>query len=357
MQRQDSPIKYHFIWHGYAQSLLMVVLVTLGGELLKRTIEPINLIMFYLLAVIVAGIRWGHGPAVLTSVLSVLAFDFFLIPPYLTFGVEDFQYVFTFAGFLIVGLITSELMTKTKEQARKARQLELLRATKKLQTALLNSVSHDLRTPLASIIGSISMLLQDEPSLAEETIKGLLRDAYGESLRLNRLVGNLLDMTRLEAGALNLSFKSCDLRDVLGVALQELADKLEQRRIKTQIPHDLPEISADFSLIMKVLVNLIDNAAKYSSEDTPIRIAAKTQGDRIKIEIMDEGIGIAPKDLKPIFDKFYRASHPSTVEGLGLGLSIAKGIVEAHHGEIWAESGAGKGTTFVVLLPYSKETA
>ena len=361
MSQQDTnkqKLKSRFRWAPYFKSTILVVLVTFGGELVKRHIEPINLIMFYLLAVIIAAIRWGHGPAVWTSIFSVLVFDFFLIPPYLTLGVEDLQYLFTFAGFLSVGLMTSELMMKTKEQAEKTRQLELLRATEKLQTALLNSISHDLRTPLASIIGSISMLLQDAPSLDEETIRELLQDAFGESHRLNRLVGNLLDMTRLEAGALNLSFKSCELRDVLGVSLQELKEKLDGRQVRIQIPQDLPEIVADFSLIVKVFVNLIDNAVKYSPEESPISISAKVQEGTIKVEISDEGLGVPEKDLKQIFEKFYRTSNAEQIKGIGLGLSISKGIVEAHKGEIWAENKPGeKGTKFIILLPYLKESS
>jgi len=338
----------------YFASVVAIAGITLFGEIIKRYLEPTNLVMLYLLAVVIIALRGSRGPAIFTSVLSVLAFDFFLIPPYLTFVVDDWEYIFTFAGFLIVGLVISELTVKAKEQARKARQLELLRATEKLQTALLNSMSHDLRTPLASIIGSISMLLQDAPSLDEETIKELLQDALGESHRLNRLVGNLLDMARMEAGALKLTPKSCELRDVIGVSLQELNHKLNRRPVNIQIPQNLPEIPIDFSWIVKVFVNLIDNAVKYSPEDSPVRIQAGTQGDQLRIEVADEGIGIKQEDSKRIFSKFYRSSKAEQIGGLGLGLSICKGIVEAHKGRIWAENGKEKGARFVILLPLGK---
>ncbi|MFH0984484.1 MAG: DUF4118 domain-containing protein [Candidatus Omnitrophota bacterium] len=336
----------------YFFSLVLVAAVTMLGEIIKRYLEPTNLVMLYLLIVMVVAMRWGRGPAIATSVLGVLAFDFFLVPPYLTFAVSQIQYLFTFVGLLTVGVVVSELMSRSREQSEKTRQLELLRATEKLQTALLNSISHDLRTPLSSIIGSVSMLLQDAPSLGEETVRELLQDAYGESNRLNRIVGNLLDMARMEAGALKISPKPCELRDILGVSLQELKPKLGNRKLDIQIPRDLPEIAVDFPWIVKVLVNLIDNALKYSDDGAPVRIRAKMNGWQVKIEIEDEGSGILAEDVKRIFDKFYRVSKPKQVSGLGLGLSICRGIVEAHHGQIGAENRPGKkGAVFTVLLP------
>ena len=215
----------------------------------------------------------------------------------------------------------------------------------------MNSISHDLRTPLASITGSLSTLLEDASTLNEETKKELLVDASEESERLNRIVGNLLDMTRVEAGALKVSPKPCELRDVIGVSLQELKPKLSARPVNIQIPHELPEIPMDFSLIVKVFVNLIDNAAKYSPAGTPIQIQARIEGDRARIEISDEGVGIKQEDMKKIFDKFYRAVKPDQISGTGLGLSICKGIVEAHKGGIWAQANSKNGATFVVLLP------
>lgn len=336
----------------YVFSLVLVAAVTMLGEIIKRYLEPTNLVMLYLLIVVMVAMRWGRGPAIGTSVLAVLAFDFFLVPPYLTFAVSQIQYLFTFVGLLTVGVVVSELMSRSREQSEKTRQLELLRATEKLQTALLNSISHDLRTPLSSIIGSVSMLLQDAPSLGEETVKELLQDAYGESNRLNKIVGNLLDMARMEAGGLKISPKPCELRDIVGVSLQELKPKLGNRTLDIQIPRDLPEIAVDFPWIVKVLVNLIDNALKYSDDGTPVRIRAKMNGRQVKIEIEDEGSGILAEDVKRIFEKFYRVSKPQQVGGLGLGLSICRGIVEAHHGQIGAESRPGKkGTVFKVLLP------
>jgi two-component system sensor histidine kinase KdpD len=328
----------------YLISVGLVFIMTLFGEFVKRKLEPTNIVMFYLLAVVIAAIRWGQGPAIVTSILSVLAFDFFLVPPYLTLSVTDFQYIFTFIAFLVVGVVISALATKTREQV-------IQRQKEKLQTALFNSISHDLRTPLSSVTGSLSALLDNDAGLDDVTRKELLETAFIESDRLNQLVGNLLDMTRMEAGALKINRKACELRDVLGVTLEQLKENIGTRNIRIDIPKDFPEISIDFLFMMKVFFNLIDNALKYSPADTPIDIKAAAFKDKVKIEIKDQGIGIPKGDLKHIFEKFYRVARPQQVMGTGLGLSICKGIIEAHGGEISAENNFDRGVTFIITLP------
>lgn len=475
-----------------------MVAATVFGSIAKTTLDPANIVILYLIAVILTAVLWGKGPAVLASILSVLAFDFFLVPPYLTFAVNDIQYVFTFAGLLIAGLVISGLSSKTRAQSAEAgkretrtailyrlsrdlaasdsfenvlrairtnigeifncrvavflpsgdkivpesvdagfpvdehenaivdwvystgntagwgtdslrsakahylplkiskdiygvlgvlfpegkaklgrdegdllaalssqaavaiqrvklaetsRQMEIVKATEKLQTALLNSISHDLRTPLVSIKGALSSLLQDSSLLDAETRKELLETAYEESDHLNRLVGNLLDMTRVESGTLKIHLKPCELRDVIGASLQPLKDKLEGREIEINIPEGLPEIPMDFALMMRVFMNLLDNAVKYSSRETPIRITASIAENSARIEVKDRGFGVPVEDLARIFDKFYRAVKPRQITGTGLGLTICKGIVEVHGGKIWAENNPDSGSTFIVILP------
>ena len=328
----------------YLISIGLVFIMTLFGEFVKRKLEPTNIVMFYLLAVVIAAIRWGQGPAIVTSILSVLAFDFFLVPPYLTLSVADLQYIFTFIAFLVVGIVISTLASKTREQV-------IQRQKEKLQNALLNSISHDLRTPLSSITGSLSALLDHDAGLDDLTRKELLETAFTESDRLNQLVGNLLDMTRMEAGALQINRKACELRDVLGVTLEQLKENIGARNIRIDIPKDFPEISVDFLFMMKVFFNLIDNSLKYSPVDTPIDIRAAAFKDKVKIEIKDQGVGIPKGDLKHIFEKFYRIARPQQVTGTGLGLSICKGIIEAHGGEITAENNLDRGATFIITIP------
>lgn len=328
----------------YLASVALVIIATLLGELVKRRLEPTNIVMFYLIAVVIVAIQWGQGPAIVTSILGVLAFDFFLVPPYLTLSVERIQYIFTFIGLLIAGLVISTLASKTREHI-------IQRQTEKLHTALLSSISHDLRTPLASITGSLTTLIDNGSNLDDATHKELLETACQESDRLNKLMGNLLDMTKVEAGALRISRKPCELRDVLGASLEQLKAKIGPRIVRIDIPTDLPEIPMDFNCVMKVLFNVIDNALKYSPPNTPIDIKARCTQGLAHIEIKDEGQGIPHDDLERIFEKFYRVEKPQQVAGTGLGLSICRGIVEAHGGSIAARNNQGKGATFSINLP------
>jgi two-component system sensor histidine kinase KdpD len=248
-----------------------------------------------------------------------------------------------------------------------ARQAELLQQTEKLQTALFNSISHDLRTPLASITGSLSSLLEDDKALNPASRRELLKTAHEEANRLNGLVGNLLDMSRLEAGALKVSRQPSDIQDVIGAALQRLNGLLAGRPVRVELPPDLPLASLDFVLVVQALVNVLDNAIKYSPPGSPIDIEAQAADKAVEIHIADRGSGIAADDLARVFDKFYRGSHASldipydrqkkgdTPPGTGLGLSISSGIIEVHGGKIWAENRPGGGTIIKLTLPLANK--
>jgi two-component system, OmpR family, sensor histidine kinase KdpD len=235
--------------------------------------------------------------------------------------------------------------------AEQARQTELLEATEKLQTALLNSISHDLRTPLVSITGALSSLEEASPALDEEVRRSLIETAREEAERLNRLVGNLLDITRLETGVMHLHREACDVQELIGSSLEQIGTPLKNRQVKVEIPAKLPLVPLDFVLFSRVLVNVIDNALKYSPPEKPIEIKARASNQTLEISVADRGEGIPVDDLERIFDKFYRVQRPDNVSGTGLGLSISKGIVEAHGGSIKAENRRGGGAIFTVQLP------
>ena len=235
--------------------------------------------------------------------------------------------------------------------AEQARQTELLEATEKLQTALLNSISHDLRTPLVSITGALSSLEEASPALDEEVQRSLIGTAREEAERLNRLVGNLLDITRLEAGAMILHRETCDVQELIGSSLEQIGIPLKNRQVKVEIPAKLSLVSLDFVLFSRVLVNVIDNALKFSPPEKPIEIKARLSNQTLEIAVADRGEGIPSEDLERIFDKFYRVQRPDNVSGTGLGLSISKGIVEAHGGSIRAENRRGGGAIITVQLP------
>lgn len=235
--------------------------------------------------------------------------------------------------------------------AEEASQAEILRATEKLQSALLNSISHDLRTPLASITGVLSTLRLEDDFMDAETRRELVETAYGEAERLNRLVGNLLDMSRLESGMLKISLQPCDVQDVVGSALNSLGARLDSHPVEVNIPADLPLVPMDYVLIAQVMINLLENAVKYSPEGQPITVGAHVAGSAVQIEISDRGPGIPPDEIERIFEKFYRVKRFENVIGTGLGLSICKGIVEVHGGRIWAENRPEGGVCFAFVLP------
>jgi two-component system sensor histidine kinase KdpD len=235
--------------------------------------------------------------------------------------------------------------------AEEARQMKLLQEAEKLQNALLNSISHDLRTPLVSITGALTSLREQPDSLDEESRTSLLLTACEEADRLNRLVGNLLSMTRIESGALRLNIQPGDVQDVIGTALEQLGDRAAGRSIKVTVPEDFPLVPMDFTLMVQVVVNILENAVKYSPRESLIEVSAVLQEKNAHIEIADRGVGIPPADLRRVFDKFYRVQRPESVSGTGLGLSISKGIVEVHHGSIDAHARVGGGTIIHVDLP------
>lgn len=235
-----------------------------------------------------------------------------------------------------------------------AQQAAVLQMTEKLQTALLNSISHDLRTPLSAVEGSLSSLLEAETNglqMDRETRLDLLENATEEAERLNRLVGNLLDMTRIEAGALRIRRRPCDVQDLIGTALTQFQRRLQDRKVSTHIASDIPEVEMDFVLIEQVLERLLDNAVKYSPPGSEINVEAEVRDGALYISVADRGEGIPPEDLERIFGKFYRVQRPDGVSGTGLGLSICKGIVEIHGGRIWAENRPDGGAKFTFTIP------
>jgi two-component system sensor histidine kinase KdpD len=238
---------------------------------------------------------------------------------------------------------------RLSEEANKA---EILKAKDKLQTAILNSISHDLRTPLVSVIGVLSSLQEEGMDLDETSRKNLIQVAYEDARRLNNFIANLLDISRIEAGAIKLLRQPIDVAELISVALERLENRASQRQINIDLPSELPLIDVDSNLCVQVFVNILDNALKYSPENSSIEISARQVDRQIEIEIADRGIGIPQSDLPRVFDKFYRVQRSDKVHGTGLGLSICKGIVESHGGSITAENRQDGGTIIKLRLPF-----
>ena len=233
----------------------------------------------------------------------------------------------------------------------KARHAEFLAETDRLQKALLNSIAHNVRTPLASIIGVLSTLQEEEISLSQPLRRDLIDTARQEAQRLNRLLGNLLDLSRLEAGVLQIRNDPCDVQDIIGAALEQLGSAVENRRVDVIIPPDLPFVPMDFVLVVQVLVNLLDNALKYSPPGPSITVTARVFSRSLEISVSDFGSGIPEDDLAHVFEKFNRGARTGETGGVGLGLAICKGLIEAHHGTIRAERRQPCGTAVTFALP------
>jgi two-component system sensor histidine kinase KdpD len=461
-----------------------------------------DVVMIYLLGIMLVASRFRLGASVLTAALSVAAFDFFFVPPYLTFAVADFRHATTFVVMFVVAVVISGLTQRIRNEAATARERELRTATlyelsrelagaqdtqtvvqaaahhienvfrsqvtvftpapggsvlsayatrgpsetserelsiaqwvwanqreaglgtgtlpggttlyvpllasggavgvlgltpddpqrfdqleqrrrvdafaaqmalaieratladetskarreieaEQLRNSLLSSVSHDLRTPLAVITGSTSTLLEGGPGITDATRQDLLTTVLEEAEHLNRLIRNLLDMTRLESGAVKVRKEWIPLEELVGAALNRVDSRLTGRELHVDLPRSLPLVPCDPVLIEQTLINLLENAAKYSTG--PIDITAAARGAEVVVAVADRGPGIAPGQELRIFDKFQRAGREGNPEGVGLGLTICRAIVTAHGGRIWAQNRADGGASFEFALPIDGE--
>jgi two-component system sensor histidine kinase KdpD len=352
-------------WKAYGGTLLIVAGCTAIAALMDRHFDPANLTMIYLLGVVVSAIAFGRGPAVLAAVLSVAVFDFAFVPPRFTLRVSDTQYLVTFGVMLVVAIVIGTLTAWLREQRawaalreqrtaelhRLSRDLQMQAETERTRSALLSSVSHDLRTPLAAITGAATSLRDGSRTLSEATREELADTIAEEALRLNRLIGNLLDMTRLESGTLSPRKEWYSLEEVVGAALSRLEPALQDRVVRSNLPDDLPLVPLDGVLFEQVVWNLVENASKYTPAGGSIDISAGFHGGELRFDVADRGPGIGPGDERRLFEKFYRGANASGLPGVGLGLSICEAIVRAHGGTIEAANRAGGGAVFTVWLP------
>ncbi len=495
-------------FHGtpYAVSLALVAIGTGIGMAIHQFLEVSNIALVYLTAVLIAAVRFGLFPSLFASLASVLAYNFFFLPPLYTFTIADPENVVALFFFLFVALITSNVTARTRSQVLTARnrakttaelytfsrklagiaslddllwatafqiasmlrsrvvillpeengqigvragyppedalnvadlaaaswtwsnnrpagrgsdtlpgaewlfqplrtargpvgvlgvardkanalltpderrlldalgdqaavaierislaaeidQTRVLRETERLRSALLTSISHDLRTPLASVLGALTSLRSFDAQYDPATRDDLLRTAQEEAERLNRFVGNLLDITRLESGALEVRRDMADMTDIVGSTLRRAGKILEKHEVKIDLAADLPMLRLDFVLFEQVLFNLLDNAAKYAPPASTITITARAEAGSVVLQVIDEGAGIPDTDLDRIFDKFYRVHAADRQRaGTGLGLAICRGFVEAHGGTIAASNRTDRsGAVFTITLPVEDE--
>ncbi|KJV26221.1 sensor protein KdpD [Aquitalea magnusonii] len=484
--------------HGYVAALLSCLLTTGLASLLTPFFELSNVVMVYLLAVVLVAVRFGRGPGVLASFLAVATFDFFFVPPRMSFSVSDTQYLLTFAVMFAVALIISQLAARLRFEAniatyreRRTRALyelgrelaaaltanqiidiavsrlqplfnasivlltpnsqEQLRAendstaqadlgvaqwvydkqqaaglgtqtlpsnamlylplkapmrnrgvlavlpeqldqvflpeqqrlletcaaqialalervhyvevaqdaivameSERLRNSVLSVISHDLRTPLTTLVGLSSLLAEGQVDARKQA--SIAQSIQEESLRMNHLVTNLLDMARLQSGVkLNKAWQLLD--DVVGSALRACQRNLQGHQLEVALASDLPVLEYDAVLIERVLVNLLENAAKYTPPGSHITLLAQPEGATIRVCVQDDGPGLPSGLEQKLFDKFSRGNSESTTPGVGLGLAICRSIVEAHGGQITASNRQPHGAAFCFTLPVSQMPA
>lgn len=375
-------------WAGYVAALLGIAAVTGLLKLFGTHVNPTTVALSFLLVVLFVATAWGSKPAVLASLLGVVCFNFFFLPPIGTFQIRNPDNWVAFFAFLVTALTAGQLSARAKRRAEEAEsakqeierlyyelqdtferssQAKALKQSERLKSALLDAVTHDLRTPLTSIKASVTTLLADLYAierketgalLGNEGRKELLEVINEEGDRLDRFIEGLTKLARIDAGEMHLRRQFCAVDEIITAALKRAEPRTRGHQIEVWIEDELPAIKVDEHSIAEVIYTLVDNAAKYSPEASPIRVRATPEsGDTVLMSVEDEGPGIRADMRERVFEKFFRAMRDGDVgdrksPGTGMGLAIARGIIQAHGGRIWIEDAAGhSGARFVVALP------
>jgi two-component system sensor histidine kinase KdpD len=372
----DSRSRRFPVWAGILASLAAVGLGTLLVYPLDNVAPVVSLGIVYLPGVLLISILWGWRLGLFTAVVSVAAFNWFHIPPLNHITVAHDRDLVALVVFVVVAFVASSLAevarARTEEAERgreradralaelaelsrerdrmqaEAVEAEALRRSDELKTSLLRSVSHDLRTPLTSMIAAGSAL--GSPTLTESERAELSEAVVGQGNRLSRLVENLLDISSLETGGAEPRREQVDLGEVLEAARDSIG--ADREAVRVTAGEDLPTLRADATQLERAFANLFENAVRHG-EGRPVLVRSRLVGPRLVIRVVDQGPGIPQADRGRIFEPFYRGEAAGNHTGSGLGLAIAKGFVEANGGEIAVESLASQGTTFVISFPVS----
>jgi two-component system sensor histidine kinase KdpD len=355
-----------------AASVAALALVTAAVELLKGHVPVLSLAVLYLLAIIPVSVAWGIVDAVATAIGSMLVFNFFFVPPLYTFTIEDNRNWFALLVFVVTAVVVSELagrsrrraeeaeaalralreLTEDRERlAREALEAEALRRSDALKTALLRSVSHDLRSPLTAILASADALASPGLTLEAEDRLGLAETIRSEATRLDRVVEQLLDLSRLEAGAAEPHRELWHADELVGQALAGLGE--DAGRVRLDIGSEAPPVEVDAAQVERVLANLLENALRYSPAGSTVLLRAEPGATELRIHVVDPGAGLPEEQREALFQPFRRgvAGH-----GSGLGLAIARGFAEANGGRLWAQDDPGGGH-LVLTLPLAERRA
>lgn len=333
---------------------------TLVGLLFSQLkIPEANIIAVYILGVLMISIiTAGWRYSVLASVISVLAFNFLFTVPRFTLRAYDPSYPVTFGIMFLVALITGSLASKMKEYARESAQAAIRIEKEQLRADLLRSISHDLRTPLTSISGNASNLLFNESEFSQETRRQIYGDIYDDSMWLIKLVENLLSVTRIEDGRMDLRMSAELMDEVIAEALRHTDRNRAGRKVEVSSDEEFILGKMDARLIVQVVINLVDNAVKYTPDGAGIQIHTGKRDGMVVVSVSDTGPGIPDEQKPKVFDMFYTGTSraPDGRRSLGLGLGLCRSIILAHGGEIWVSDNKPQGAVFTFTLPAEEVT-
>lgn len=346
------------------QDLLVTLLILAAGTVIGNifwqfAFTKANIISVYVLGTLLTSLfTKSYFCGVLSSVASVLLFNFFFTEPRLTLHAYEKGYPFTIAIMLIVSIITVTLAIQNIRNIEEKERAALLAKNEQLRADLLRAISHDLRTPLTSISGNAANLLANDTKLEEDARHQIFLDIYDDSIWLIKLVENLLSITRIEDGRMNLRLSTELVGEVIEEALRHTNRQSSEHTIRMDLPDELLLARMDARLIVQVLINLVDNAVKYTPAGSAITVSACKQGDFAAISVVDDGPGIAPELQPHVFEMFYTGEHKvaDSRRSLGLGLALCKAIVDAHGGTITLADNPPHGCDFTFTVPLGEVT-
>jgi len=358
----------------FGVSVAAVVVAILLLSLLADRVNSTTVALALILVVLTSATFFGRNPALLSSFVAMLGFNYLFLPPVRTWHIAEPQNLVAWAAFTITAIVAGELSAYASRRARESEQLyqelqtafkaateaEALKQSEKLKSALLDAVTHDLRTPLTSIKASVTTLLDSEGGHRTIELDGPARAEFldiinEETDRLNGFIEGMVQLARVEAGSANASGTMSSIEEIVTIALERAEVVIADHHLIVNLEKDLPMIRVDARAMAEVVYNLVENAAKYSAVGSTITIEANSRANNVLISVMDEGKGIPVEMRERVFEKFLRLDGEQT-DGLGLGLAIVRGIVEAQNGTIKVDAGVnGIGTKFTLTLPVGEE--
>jgi len=331
-------------------ALVIILLVAVVCFLLSEIIGYKVTALILLMSVSLLALFLDVWPVLLTSVISALIWNYFFIPPRFTLYINNTEDALLFSMYFIIAMLHAVLTSKIRQFERIAREKEEKANSIKLYNTVLNSLSHELRTPISAIIGSADNLLSNSSKIAEEDRRKIFLEIFSAGYRLNTQVENLLNMSRLESGVIKPKLDWQDINELIYSVVNQFDDNLKGKTISVNIKDEIPLVKIDLGLMQQVLYNLINNAILYTKEGASISVEAQCKNRILEVLIEDNGGGFPADEIDSVFDKFYRLKN-SKPGGVGLGLSIVKGLLEICGGSIILFNNSIGGATFKINLP------